>query len=126
MWGRDKGELPRFCSRAEAFAFMLHKRVEGGTDPMSAAKEADEFATLFARNMGLPEVVEPEPQGIDATLATIDKISVWVDNHPKVVELLIPTVTFVAGLFTGRRTDPPPSSPPQVCNEPIDFDNIED
>ena len=123
MWGKEKETLPRFCSRSEAFAFMLQRRIEGGADPMSAAKAADEFATLFAKNMGLPEVVEPEPQGIAATLAAIDKVSVWVDNHPKVVELLIPTVTFVAGLFTGRKTDSPPPPPPR--NEPIDFDNID-
>lgn len=123
MWGKEKEALPRFYSRSEAFAFMLQRRIEGGTDPMTAAKDADEFATLFAKNMGLPEVVEPEPQGIDATLAAIDKVSVWVDNHPKVVELLIPTVTFVAGLFTGRKTDSPPPPPP--CSEPIDFDRID-
>ena len=123
MWGKEKETLPRFYSRSEAFAFMLQRRIEGGTDPMTAAKDADEFATLFAKNMGLPEVVEPEPQGIDATLAAIDKVSVWVDNHPKVVELLIPTVTFVAGLFTGRKTDSP--SPPPPCSEPIDFDRID-
>lgn len=123
MWGKEREALPRFCSRSEAFAFMLHRRIEGGADPMSAAKDADEFATLFAKNMGLPEVIEPEPQGIDATLAAIDKVSVWVDNHPKVVELLIPTVTFVAGLFTGRKTDSPPPPPPR--SEPIDFDNID-
>lgn len=123
MWGKEKEALPRFCSRSEAFAFMLQRRIEGGTDPMLAAKDADEFATLFAKNMGLPEVIEPEPQGIDATLAAIDKVSVWVDNHPKVVELLIPTVTFVAGLFTGRKTDTPPLPPPR--SEPIDFDKID-
>ena len=126
-WGKKKTvSVPQFCSRSDAFRYMLQYQLEQGCDPMEAAKRADQFADVFAKNMNLPEVVEPQPQGIDKYLASIDKVSTWVDQHPKVVELIIPTVTFIAGLFTGRKTtEQTPAPPPQDC-EPIDFNNIED
>lgn len=125
MW-RDKSveAVPVFHTRAEAFSYMLQRQLEKGLDPMDAADKADQFASVFARNMQLPERVEPKPEGIDKYLVSIDKVTAWVDQHPKVVELLIPTVTFVAGLFTGKHADQSP--PPQPArHEPIDFDNIE-
>ena len=125
MWGREKQEqLPMFCTRGEAFAYMLQQQLSGGIEAMVAAKKADEFAEIFAKNMQLPEKVEPQPKGIDKVLMSIDKVSVWVDQHPKVVEMVIPTVTFIAGLFTAKVAAPtPPPTPPQ--NNPIDFDKVE-
>ena len=124
MWGKEKQEpLPAFTTRGEAFAYMLQQQLNDGVEAMAAAKKADEFAEIFAKNMQLPEKVEPQPKGIDKVLMSIDKVSVWVDKHPKVVEMLVPTVTFIAGLFTAKAAAPAPPSQPQ--NEPIDFDNIE-
>lgn len=124
MWGRDKQErLPAFSTRGEAFAYMLQRQLQDGVEAMTAAKNADEFADIFAKNMQLPEKIEPQPKGVDKVLMSIDKISVWVDQHPKVVEMIIPTVTFVAGLFTAKTASAaPPPGPPQ--KEPIDFDNV--
>ena len=125
MWGKEKQEqLPVFATRGEAFAYMLRQQLNDGVEAMTAAKKADEFAEFFARNMQLPEKVEPQPKGIDKVLMSIDKVSVWVDQHPKVVEMVIPTVTFIAGLFTAKAAAPtPPPTPPQ--NNPIDFDKVE-
>lgn len=127
MWGKEKTQqepLPVFATRGEAFAYMLQQRLNAGVDAMIAAEQANEFAEIFARNMQLPEKVEPQPKGIDKVLMSIDKVSVWVDQHPKVVEMIVPTVTFIAGLFTAKATAPaPPPTPPQ--NEPIDFDQVE-
>ena len=125
MWGKEKQEqLPVFTTRGEAFAYMLQQQLNDGVEAMTAAKKADEFAEFFARNMQLPEKVEPQPKGIDKVLMSIDKVSVWVDQHPKVVEMVIPTVTFIAGLFTAKAAAPtPPPTPPQ--NNPIDFDKVE-
>ena len=89
---------------------------------MAAAKKADEFAEIFTKNMQLPEKVEPQPKGIDKVLMSIDKVSVWVDQHPKIVEMIVPTVTFIAGLFTAKAATP---APPPQNNEPIDFDKVE-
>lgn len=124
MWGKEKQEqLPTFCTRGEAFAYMLQQQLAGGVEAMAAAQKADEFAEIFAKNMQLPEKVEPQPKGIDKVLTSIDKVSVWVDQHPKVVEMIIPTVTFIAGLFTAKAAAPTP--PPSQNNEPIDFDKVE-
>lgn len=124
MWGKEKQEqLPMFCTRGEAFAYMLQQQLAGGVEAMVAAKKADEFAEIFAKNMQLPEKIEPQPKGIDKVLTSIDKVSVWVDQHPKVVEMIVPTVTFIAGLFTAKATAPAP--PAQMQNEPIDFDKLD-
>lgn len=125
MWGKEKQEqMPTFCTRGEAFAYMLQQQLAGGVEAMAAAKKADEFAEIFAKNMQLPEKVEPQPKGIDKVLTSIDKVSVWVDQHPKVVEMIVPTVTFIAGLFTAKAATPAPP-PPQIQNEPIDFDKLD-
>ena len=126
MWGKEDKpvQVPTFCTRGEAFAYMLQQQLAGGVEAMVAAKKADEFADIFAKNMQLPERIEPQPKGVDKILASIDKVSVWVDTHPKVVEMIIPTVTFIAGLFTAKAAAPAPPPPPSQ-NEPIDFDKVE-
>lgn len=125
MWGKEKQEpLPAFTTRGEAFAYMLQQQLNDGVEAMAAAKKADEFAAIFAKNMQLPEKVEPQPEGLDKVLMSIDKVSVWVDQHPKVVEMIVPTVTFIAGLITAKAATPaPPPAPTQ--NEPIDFNTID-
>ena len=124
MWGEKKATtIPAFATRGEAFAYMLQAQLAEGVEAMAAAKKADEFADIFAKNMQLPERVEPKPKGVDGVLATIDKVSVWVDSHPKVVEMIVPTVTFIAGLFTAKAAAAPPP-PPMQCNESIDFENV--
>lgn len=126
MWGKEKQEqekLPAFTTRGEAFAYMLQQQLNDGVEAMAAAKKADEFADIFAKNMQLPEKVEPQPKGIDKVLMSIDKVSVWVDEHPRIVEMIVPTVTFIAGLFTAKAATPAPPAQPQ--SEPIDFDKVE-
>ena len=123
MWsgGKKTVDVPKFSSRAEAFAFMLDRQLSEGVEPMRAAQSADAFADIFAKNMQLSELVEPEPKGVDKALATIDKVSIWIDAHPKVVEMVIPTLTFVAGLFAAKPAVPPP---PPIEQPPIDFENV--
>jgi hypothetical protein len=127
MWGERKREpMPAFATRGEAFAWMLQQELCDGVEAMAAAKRADEFADIFAKNMQLPAKVEPEPKGVDAALATIDKVSVWVDAHPKVVEMIIPTITFIAGLVTANNVPPTqPAAPALPHTEPIDFEKID-
>lgn len=125
MWGEKKVvQMPTFATRGEAFAYMLQVQLAEGVEAMTAAKKADEFADIFAKNLQLPEKLEPKPKGVDGVLATIDKVSVWVDSHPKVVEMIVPTVTFIAGLFTAKAAPPSPPSP-SVDHEVIDFDKVE-
>ena len=71
---------------------------------MEAAQKANEFADIFAKNMGIPLKIEPEPQGVDKYLSMATKIANYIEEHPKVVEYGVPALTFVAGLFTGKKS----------------------
>ena len=89
-----------FSTRAEAFAYMLNYQLtEKKADPMEAAKNANEFADIFAKNMGIPTIVEPPPQGVDKIIKSVDKVMCYCEEHPKAVDYLVGAVTFAAGLF---------------------------
>lgn len=97
-----------------------------------AAQKANEFADIFARNMGIPLKIEPEPQGVDKYLSMATKIANYIEEHPKVVEYGVPALTFVAGLFTGKKVEQVNDnmygqrSVPSQPQEEIDFDKIPD
>lgn len=118
-----------FRSRAEAFNSMLAYLIEERKiDPMQAAKEANQFAEIFAVNMGLPTTVEPERKGYDKVMYYVKETVTMVKENPEIVNFLIPAATFVAGLFTGKKVeqnqDPQPEQPPQQQYEPINFDDV--
>lgn len=114
-----------FSTRSEAFAYMLNYQLtEKKADPMEAAKKANEFAEIFAQNMGIPTSVEPPPQGVDKVIKSVDKVMCYCEEHPKVVDYLVGAVTFAAGLITQRKVDNEPP-PPVQKHEPLDFDNID-
>lgn len=114
-----------FSTRSEAFAYMLNYQLtEKKADPMEAAKKANEFAEIFAQNMGIPTSVEPPPQGVDKVIKSVDKVMCYCEEHPKVVDYLVGAVTFAAGLITQRKVDNEPQ-PPVQKHEPLDFDNID-
>ena len=101
-------------------------------DTLEAAQKANEFADIFARNMGIPLKIEPEPQGVDKYLSMATKIANYIEEHPKVVEYGVPALTFVAGLFTGKKVEQVNDnmygqrSAPSQPQEEIDFDKIPD
>lgn len=134
-----------FSTRSEAFTYMLNYLIsEKKMEPMEAAKQANEFAEIFATNMGIPLKVVPEPKGVDKYLSMAEKIGTYIEEHPKVVEYGIPALTFVAGLFTGKKVEQAEDNsrpyqsimqgPPQNSNaecktsedkKPINFDEID-
>lgn len=119
-----------FRSRAEAFNSMLAYLIEERKiDPMQAAKEANQFAEIFAVNMGLPTTVEPERKGYDKVMYYVKETVTMVKENPEIVNFLIPAATFVAGLFTGKKVEqnqePQPEQPPQQQYEPINFDEVQ-
>lgn len=122
---KEETRTMTFSTRAEAFAYMLGYQLnEKKADPMEAAKKANEFADIFAKNMGIPTTVEPPPQGVDKVIKSVDKVMCYCEEHPKVVDYLVGAVTFAAGLITQKKVEgnePPPPSP----QEPIDFENID-
>lgn len=114
-----------FSTRAEAFAYMLSYQLnEKKADPMEAAKNANEFAEIFAQNMGIPTTVEPQPQGVEKIIKSVDKVMCYCEEHPKAVDYLVGAVTFAAGLFTGKAVEDH-TQPPKPQPEPIDFDKID-
>lgn len=114
----------QFTSRAEAYAYMLAYLIEEKQEePLSAAHKANEFAELYAVNMGVPTTQEPQVVGIDKYLQMAEKVGKFCDSHPKATEMLVGAVTFVAGAVAGRQTaiiEPTPAPP----IEPIDFNNL--
>lgn len=126
--GKDaKPQDLHFSSRADAFMYMLSRLVERGVDPMEAATRANEFAEIFAKNLGIPATIEPEPKGVDKYLSMATKVADYIEQHPKVVEYGVPAITFIAGLFTGKKVEQIAQQPSvHEQQPPIDFDKIPD
>ena len=123
---KEEARTMTFSTRAEAFAYMLSYQLnEKKEDPMEAAKNANEFADIFAKNMGIPTTVEPPPQGVDKVIKNVDKVMCYCEEHPKVVDYLVGAVTFAAGLITQKKVDNDAPPPPQPQQEPINFENID-
>lgn len=120
----------QFSTRSEAFNYMLSFLIEEkNVDPLEAAKQANEFAEIFAKNMGIPLVVEPEKKGIDKYLSMADKIGKYVQENPKVIEYGVPVITFIVGLFTGKKVEQietKQEDEKSAEREPIDFESIPD
>lgn len=103
---------------------MLAIRMNEGRDPMEAARDAGDFAKIYAANMGLPDHEEKPVEGIDKYMRDLDKIAGYCDAHPKMVDLLLGAVSFVGGILTSKAVDNRPTPPP-TATPPIDFDNVE-
>ena len=120
----DKKEKPdlRFSTRAEAFAYMLAFQLDKGKDPMEAAKQANEFADIFAVNMGILTNKEPQPEGVDKYLVSIDKVVNYCEGHPKVLDFITGAITFAAGTFFGKKIEEKSELPKF---EKIDVNNLD-
>ena len=105
FWKSDKPNLS-FSSRAEAFNYMLNYLINSeDNDPLEAAEKADKFADIFAKNAGIPDVIEPELKGVDKYISIAEKIGSYLESHPKILDYGIPALTFIAGLFTGNKIE---------------------
>lgn len=118
-----------FRSREEAFSAMLAYLIEEEKKaPMLAAKEANEFAEIFAVNMGLPTKVEPERKGYEKVMYYVKETTTMIKENPEIVNLLVPAATFIAGLFTGKKVEQnteQTAQPQQPEQPPIDFDKVQ-
>lgn len=126
---RRKTFETKFRSREEAFSAMLAYLIEEEKkNPMLAAKEANEFAEIFAVNMGLPTKVEPERKGYEKVMYYVKETTTMIKENPEIVNLLVPAATFIAGLFTGKKVEQnteQQAQPQQPAQPPIDFDNVQ-
>lgn len=120
-----------FSTRSEAFGYMFSYMIEEKKlDHFEAAKKANEFAEIFASNMGVPLKPEEKLEGVDKYLSIAEKIGNYLDTHPKIIDYGIPVATFIAGLITERKIDTSGGVNHQNINneidrEPIDFDKID-
>lgn len=114
--------LPQFRDRGEAFSYMLSSRIAQGVEPLQAAKDADEFANIYALNAGLPEKQVPPPEGIDKYIDGFNKCCRCIEEHPRLVELAIPVLSFIAGIFVKKETT---QSCVPAAEPPIDATNLE-
>ena len=126
----DKVKL-EFQTRAEAFNFMLNYLVsDKGMDPLEASERADKFAEIYASNIGVPVQKEPELKGVDKYISIAEKIGSYLEAHPKILDYGIPALTFVAGLFTGKKVEeheqPEYQSVREQFENPISKDEIVD
>ena len=122
---KEEARTLTFSTRAEAFAYMLSYQLnERKADPMESAQKANEFADIFAKNMGIPTIVEPPPQGVDKIIKSVDKVMCYCEEHPKAVDYLVGAVTFFVGLVTQKKLEDN-NPPPKPQQEPIDFDKID-
>lgn len=116
-----KKEIPRFGSRADAFAYMMAYLTEKGRNPMDAAREANEFASIFAKNMGMPDKTEPQAEGVDKYIQTFEKVCSYCEEHPRILEFAAGAVTFFAGLVAGKKEE----QTQEIRQQDIDFDKID-
>lgn len=119
-------ELQGFRTRRDAFSAMLQYLInEKSIEPMEAAKQADEFANLFAKNMGLPERIESPKTGIDLWLANLEKASAWAEKNPKIIEIGKPILTgafsALLGAFAGAKINQD-TQEDNTIHEQINFD----
>ena len=121
IFPKAKTELPPMKTRADAFAYMLTAQLDNGAEPMDAAKRADEFASIFAKNMGLPDL--PTSEGVEKYLQMAEKAAEYCDRHPKVVEFVTGALTAAVGIFAGNKMakDDATSVP---LPPPIDMENL--
>lgn len=118
-----------FTTRSEAFNWMLSYLIENkGTEPLEAARQAEEFAKIVAANNGLPQQTEPQAKGMDRYLNEVKKVVVMVKENPEIIEYGVPFVSFIAGLFTGKKeqtaNNDNNSYNQPTPQEPIDFEKI--
>ena len=117
IFGKEREELPKMATRADAFAYMLTVRMDSGDDAMEAAQKANEFADIFARNMGLPD--KPQPEGVDKYIDMADKVVKYCSDHPQVLDIVGGAFSALVGVFAAKKSAEPTALPP-VNPEPID------
>lgn len=117
VFGKERVELPKMATRADAFAYMLTMRMDGGDDAMTAVTKANEFAEIFAMNMGLPD--KPEPEGVDKYIGMADKVVRYCSDHPQVVDIVGGAFSALLGVFAAKKIDEPSATAP-LNPEPID------
>lgn len=111
--------IPIFKSRAEAFDYMLTSLCEKGEDVMEAAKKAEAFAEIVAKNRSLPEVPK---NFVGQCMDMLKQVSEVKQQYPDAWEILSGVLGGVVGVIAGSNNT---EAEDEQNIEPIDFDNLE-
>ena len=115
--------MPVFTSRAEAFDYMFAEMCDRGADLSDAAKRADEFADIIAKNRSLPTAPEKQKNVVEKCVVFLQQVSVIKKENPEVWNLAAGAIGGLIGAFAGTKAAEEPHQddvPP-----PPDFDNLE-
>lgn len=119
----QKEQIPDFSSRSQAFDYMFSYLAEKGEDLMTAARKADDFASVVARNKGIPDEC-PKPQTMMEKVVGYGKQIVTIKkDYPEVWDLAVGAIGGVIGAFVGVKATDESSSDDQP--KEIDFDNLQ-
>lgn len=111
--------IPIFKSRAEAFDYMLTSLCEKGEDVMEAAKKAEAFAEIVAKNRSLPEAPK---NFVGQCMDMLKQVSEVKQQYPDAWEILSGVLGGVVGVIAGTKIE---DAEDDQKAEPIDFDNLE-
>ena len=115
-------QVPVFKSRAEAFDYMFAEMCDRGADLPDAAKRADEFADIIAKNRSLPDVPEKQKNAIETCVGYLQQISAIKRDHPDIWDLATGAIGGLIGAVVGTKAveENNDSAPPLP-----DFNSIE-
>lgn len=125
MFNKKEREVPTFSSRAEAFDYMFSEMCDRGADLHDAAKRADEFANIIAKNRALPDAPEKQKNAIEKCVVYLQQISVIKKEHPEVWNLASGALGGLIGAFVGSKSAQSEENGPSDIPPPPDFDNLE-
>ena len=101
---------------------MFSHLADSGMDLMEAAKKADEFAGVIARNKGIPDE-SPKPQSMMEKVVGYGKQIVTIKKeYPEVWDLAVGAIGGVIGAFVGVKAA---DAPAEEETKEIDFENLE-
>ena len=122
LFDKQITQIPRFAFRSEAFDYYFAKLLAEGKDEMTAAEQADRFATIVATNKRLPDAPPPPMSAIDKGIFYANQIASLKRDHPDAWDLLTSVAGGLIGGFAGGTTAVAIQEPP---TDKIDFDNLQ-
>lgn len=123
MFNRDKKQVPTFRSRAEAFDYMFAEMCDRGAELSDAAKRADEFADIIAKNRALPDAPEKQKNMIETCVGYLQQITVIKRDHPEVWSLAAGALGGLIGAVAGTKANV--NEEEEQLPPPPDFETLE-
>lgn len=112
---------PSFKSKADAFDYMFATLCEQGIDMMEAAKKAEQFANIVAKNRSLPDVPK---NFVGQCMDVVKQVTTIKKDYPEAWDIISNLASGVFGAVIGTNAVKLEDEEPLA--EPIDFDKLED